>query len=244
MLGLATILTGIALTLLATTGYAAAQEPMEFATNAGSLRITMLGHGSLMIEYAGEVIYVDPYSKVTRYDNLPKADQIWITHEHYDHLDLAAINAVRTKNTIFVANAGSASQLPGKVTVMHNGDHAKAGAIPIEAVPAYNLVRERAPGQKYHPKGMGNGYIANFGDFRLYIAGDTEAIPEMAHLRNIDAAFLPVMLPYTMSPDEAVAAARSFRPKLVLPYHTVKTDAQAFAAKLQGSGITVRIGLP
>jgi L-ascorbate metabolism protein UlaG (beta-lactamase superfamily) len=127
---------------------------------------------------------------------------------------------------------------------LHNGDETEAGGIKISAVPAYNRVRERAPGLKFHPEGTGNGYVADFGGFRLYIAGDTEAIPEMSRLKDIDVALLPVMLPYTMSPEEAAQAARSFQPKIVLPYHCTKRDAQQTAQLLANTAIEVRVVIP
>lgn len=213
--------------------------PHVFDTQRGPLCLHLLGHGSVMLEWDGLVIYIDPYSQATSFSGLSKADQIWITHHHFDHLDLTAIRAVATPDTRFVADALSADQLTGQVHVMRNGDRIEIDQIKLEAVPAYNVVRERTPGEKYHPQGMGNGYVATLGDVRLYIAGDTEAIPEMNQLKDIDMALLPVMLPYTMSSSEAAQAARTIKPTTVLPYHTTPNAAQDFATRLAGSGIEV-----
>jgi L-ascorbate metabolism protein UlaG (beta-lactamase superfamily) len=197
-----------------------------------------------MLKYDGQIIYVDPYSKVASFTELPKADHIWITHAHFDHLDAAAISAIEKPSTRFISDAHSAQKLYGAVTILGNGDQDTIGQIHIKAVPAYNIVRERAPGLKYHPAGIGNGYVVDLAGFHLYIAGDTEYIPEMSTFGSIDVALLPVMLPYTMSPDEAVAAALALQPEMVLPYHTDKSNAMDLARKLEGCGIQVRITLP
>jgi len=225
------VLLGILLAVsLLTVGSLRAQEKiMDFETSAGRLRITAIGHGSLMLEFGDVLIHVDPYSRAGDYASLPKADQIWITHAHPDHLDPVAIDQIKKEGTLFVADPESAEKLgDSRVIAMQNGDKRDIeGGITIEAVPAYNLVRERGPGVKFHPKGWGNGYVATFGDKRVYIAGDTESIPEMASLAPIDVpyiletyyayyvqssrvrapidvAFIPIDGRYTMSPEEAV----------------------------------------
>ncbi|MGI6610460.1 MAG: MBL fold metallo-hydrolase [Limnochordia bacterium] len=209
----------------------------------GPVTITPVGHGSLMIEYASRIIHVDPYSEAADYATLPKADQIWITHEHFDHLDRTALDLVRQPTTQFVAPPTAVDQLgaPAQINVMRNGDQLTIDGIHIKAVPAYNAVRERSPGVKFHPKGLGNGYVATFDDHRVYIAGDTEFIPEMSKLQRIDLAIIPLMLPYTMSPQEAVQAVRSFSPSKVLAYHTTPKDRQEFAGLMKASGVSVEI---
>ena len=208
---------------------------------AGPIEITPLGHGSLMIVYEGRIIHVDPYTEAADYSQLPQADHIWITHEHFDHLDQQAIDLIKKADTKFVAAPSAAAKLEGDVRSMRNGDQLSVDNIRLEAVPAYNVIRERSPGEKYHPRGMGNGYVVTFDDFRLYIAGDTEAIPEMSDLTAIDLAIVPIMMPYTMSPEEALRAIQAFLPRSVLAYHTTPEDAQAFAKLVEQSRVNIKV---
>jgi L-ascorbate metabolism protein UlaG (beta-lactamase superfamily) len=198
-------------------------EKDVISTSGGNLEVTFLGHGSLMFAYGNKIIHVDPYSQVADYDQLPPADIIFITHHHRDHLDPAALEKVRTEKTIVVLTETAAKTLENG-TVMKNGDILDIGDIRAEAVPAYNLIHKRENGQFFHPKGEGNGYVLTFGDKRIYIAGDTENIPEMKHLKDIDYAFLPMNLPYTMTPEMVAEAAESFKPKVLYPYHYGETD--------------------
>jgi L-ascorbate metabolism protein UlaG (beta-lactamase superfamily) len=210
-------------------------------TSAGDLAITFLGHGSLLMAFRGKTIYVDVYGKVAEYSKLPKADIVFLTHEHSDHMDPDALASVRTGKTVLVYTEACALQAEGGI-VMHNGDRQTVGGIPVEAVAAYNLVHMRENGQPFHPKGAGNGYIFTFGDTRVYIAGDTENIPEMKALKNIDIAFLPMNLPYTMTPEMVADAARAFKPKILYPYHFGKTKTQELVDLLKAEpGIEVRI---
>jgi L-ascorbate metabolism protein UlaG (beta-lactamase superfamily) len=194
-------------------------------TSEGPAEITFIGHGSLMLVYQGKVVYVDPFSMLTNYPVLPKADLILITHEHGDHLDLKAIQAIKKDNTQIYCTEKCASSLSGGI-VMHNGDNQLYGPFKIEAVPAYNLVNGPEDGMVYHAKGDGNGYILTLGDKRVYIAGDTENTPEMKALKNIDIAFLPMNLPYTMTPEMVADAVKAFKPKILYPYHYGETDTQ------------------
>ncbi|MEW6520407.1 MAG: MBL fold metallo-hydrolase [Thermodesulfobacteriota bacterium] len=192
-------------------------------TSAGDLIITFIGHGSLMFDFAGRIIQVDPFSKLADYSTLPRADIILITHDHYDHLDLPAVNSTRKASTEMVLTETCARQVKGGI-VMHNNEVKTVQGVKIEAVPAYNLIHKRDNTQPFHPKGEGNGYILTFGDKRIYVAGDTENTPEMKALRDIDVAFLPMNLPYTMTPAMVADAARAFRPKILYPYHYGETD--------------------
>jgi len=210
-------------------------------TSAGDLTITFIGHASLMFDFAGKIIQVDPFSKVADYTTLPKADIILITHDHYDHLDLPALNSVRTANTEVVLTQTCAKQVKGGI-VMHNGEVKTVQGVKIEAVPAYNLIHMRDNNQPFHPKGVGNGYILTFGDKRIYVAGDTENTPEVKDLRDIDVAFLPMNLPYTMTPEMVADAARAFRPKILYPYHYGETDPAKLVDLLKDDkNIEVRI---
>ena len=223
---------------------AIAQEKFEtdfLKTSAGGLKITFIAHGSLMFTFEGKVIHVDPYSDVADYSTLPKAHLILLTHEHRDHLDLKALNAVRTEKTMVVMTETCAKQVQGGV-VMLNGDVKTVEGLKIEAVPAYNIVHKRDADQPFHPKGAGNGYIITFGDKRVYVAGDTENIPEMKGLKDIDIAFLPMNLPYTMTPEMVADAARAFRPKILYPYHFGETEPSKVVSLLKGTPeIDVRI---
>ena len=212
-----------------------------FPTAAGDLSITFVGHASLVFAFNGKTIHVDPSSEMADYGTLPKADVILLTHEHVDHLDPKAIDKVRTPRTEYVLTERCREQL-GSGLVLTNGQAATVQGLHIEAVPAYNLVHRRPDGQVFHPKGVGNGYVLTFGDKRVYVAGDTEDIPEMAALKAIDIAFLPMNLPYTMTPEMVATAARRFRPKLLYPYHYGQTDPAALTALLKDEpGIEVRI---
>jgi L-ascorbate metabolism protein UlaG (beta-lactamase superfamily) len=172
---------------------------------------------------------------------MPKGDLILITHEHGDHLDPGAIAAIRQSETAVVLTETCASKVSGGA-VMKNGDVRTVGGLKIEAVPAYNIVHKRPSGEAFHPRGRGNGYIITFGDTRVYVAGDTENTPEMKALRAIDVAFLPMNVPYTMTPEMVADAARAFRPKILYPYHFGKTDTSELVRLLEAEkSIEVRI---
>jgi L-ascorbate metabolism protein UlaG (beta-lactamase superfamily) len=214
-------------------------DPIQ--TSAGELEITFIGHGTLMMEFNKKVIHIDPWSQFTDYANLPKADIVLITHEHHDHLDPKAIEAVRTEKTILILTQICAGQIDGG-TVMNNGDVKTIDGIKIEAVPAYNIEHMRSPGTPFHPRGDGNGYIITFGDKRVYIAGDTEKTPELKSIKNIDIAFLPMNLPYTMTPEMMADAAKALKPKILYPYHFGQTDTSKLAELLKDEpGIEIRI---
>lgn len=192
-------------------------------TSAGDLEITFIGHGTLMFTFNGIVIHVDPYNKLAEYSTLPKADIIFITHHHGDHFDPEAIKKIRKENTTVILTELCAEKFEGG-TIMKNGDVKTIGEIQIEAVPAYNLVHMRESGEPFHIKGTCNGYVITFGEKRVYVAGDTENTPEMKALEEIDIAFLPMNLPYTMTPEMVADAAKAFKPKILYPYHFGETD--------------------
>ncbi len=210
-------------------------------TSAGDLEITVLGHGSLMLSFDGKVIHVDPFSKVADYSKLPKADLLLITHEHQDHLDTAAIDLIRSRDTRIVLTEKCAEKVSGGL-VMKNGDVQTVLGVKIEAVPAYNLVHKRENGRPFHPKGQGNGYVLTFGNTRLSIAGDTENTLEMKALKDIAIAFLPMNLPYTMTPEMVADAAKAFKPGVLYPYHTGETDVARLLVLLKDDkDIDVRV---
>lgn len=211
-----------------------------FDFDGGKLEITFVGHGTLMMNWNGMVIHIDPVMREANYREMPDADLILITHEHGDHLDPAALAEIVTPATVVICNEASASRIDDRI-VMHNGDRREVAGLFIEAVPAYNIKNERSPGQPFHPKGSGNGYIISFGGERVYVAGDTENIPEMAEMGRIRIAFLPMNLPYTMSPEMAALAARMVKPEILYPYHFGDTETSQLTDLLRGSGIEVRI---
>ena len=230
-------------------------EEDRIQTSAGELKMTFVGHGTLIFTFprsrpasrdgggteSGKVFHVDPYSRLADYEALPKADVILITHSHGDHFDPKAIAAVRKEGTAVVLTEKAAEGMPGGI-VMRNGETRTVAGIKIEAVPAYNLVHKRPTGEPFHPRGEGNGYVLTFGATRVYAAGDTEDIPEMKDLKDIAIAFLPMNLPYTMSPEMAAHAAHAFRPKILYPYHYGETDPDELTRLLAGEkGIEVRI---
>ena len=192
-------------------------------TAEGKLQITFIGHGTLMFTFGGKIIHVDPFSRLADYSKLPQADMILLTHEHRDHLDLKALDNLRTDKTKIILTENCAQQVKGGI-IMQNGDVKTVDGLKIEDVPTYSLVHMRSEGVPFHPQGNGNGYVITFGDKRIYVAGDTENIPEMKHLKDIDYAFLPMNLPYTMTPEMVADAAKAFKPKVLYPYHYGKTD--------------------
>jgi len=194
-----------------------------------------------MFEIDGTVIHVDPVGREADYDVMPDADVVLVTHAHSDHLDPDAIAEIRTPDTEIVVGPSCEGEVDGAV-VLENGQATTVAGFPLEAVPAYNIVHMRDSGEPYHPKGEGNGYILTFGDTRVYVAGDTENTPEMKALRDIDIAFLPMNVPYTMTPEMVADAARAFRPDVLYPYHYGSTDLQELVRLMEGvEGVEVRL---
>ena len=230
--------------LIASAFQAAAKEGLEsdiIKTSAGDLKITFIGHGSLMLAFGGRVIHIDPVSQEADYTKLPKADLILVTHQHGDHFDAKVLDILRTEKTQLILTEICAQQVKGGM-VMKNGEVKSIGGLKIEAAPAYNLVHMRSEGKPFHPKGEGNGYVITFGDKRVYVAGDTENIPEMKKLEKIDVAFLPMNLPYTMTPEMVADGAKAFKPRVLYPYHFGETDTSKLLGLLKDSKeIEVRI---
>jgi L-ascorbate metabolism protein UlaG (beta-lactamase superfamily) len=211
------------------------------STSAGDLTVTFVGHGTLMFGIGDKVIHIDPVGREADYGVMPKADLILVTHEHGDHLDTEVIEELRLDHTTVIVSQSCAEGAEG-ADVMANGDVREVDGIPIEAVPAYNIVHMRGGDTPYHPKAGGNGYILTFGDTRVYVAGDTENTPEMKALEDIDVAFLPMNLPYTMTPEMVADAAKAFRPGILYPYHFGRTDTDELVTLLEGEDdIEVRI---
>ena len=218
-----------------------AQQSFEsdtFAVGQKKLVIHFIGHGTLMLDYDGLIIHVDPVGRYADYTKLPKADIILITHQHQDHLDKEAIARIKKENTDIIMDKASQEML-GIGQVMANGDTATIKGIKITAVPAYNTTKGR---DKFHPKGRDNGYVLEIGGKRVYIAGDTEDIPEMKRLKDIDTAFLPMNQPYTMTAKQLTNAVKVIKPRIVYPYHYGDSDLSALPQLLKGiKGVELRI---
>ena len=212
-------------------------------TSRGPLKITPLYQGSVMLEFGGKIIHVDPWSQAD-YSGIPQADMIVITHSHADHMDPAIIKTLHKESTIVIAPPAVTDTLNGAVgdtDAISNGEKKTFLGIEIEAVPMYNLVLGSAPGKPFHHKGIGNGYVLSFGDTRVYFSGDTECTPEMKALKNISVAFVAMNPPRTMPPAEAAACVQAFRPKIVYPYHYRGQKTQEFADALKNTpGVEVR----
>jgi L-ascorbate metabolism protein UlaG (beta-lactamase superfamily) len=216
-----------------------ARPVQQVTTSGGVVKITPINHASLMIEGGGKILHIDPTS-AGNYEGLPPADIILITDIHGDHMDPKALPKVSKEGTAIYAPEAVAKTVT-TATVIRNGETKMAGDWKIEAVPMYNLKRGPAEGKLFHDKGRGNGYVLTYGGKRIYISGDTEGIPEMKALKNIDVAFVCMNLPYTMPPAEAAEAVRAFHPKVVYPYHYRGSDTKEFEAALAGSGVQVKL---
>jgi L-ascorbate metabolism protein UlaG (beta-lactamase superfamily) len=195
-------------------------------TEQGEIAIVPLLHGTLRLELGKQVVYVDPYKSDLLAD-APKADLVLITDIHPDHFDPPALDKVRKLETKIVAPPVVTEKVPG-ATPLKNGAKTTVDGLAIEAVPMYNLTRGPKPGALFHDKGRGNGYVLTWGGKRIYLAGDTECTKEMRALTNIDVAFVPMNLPYTMPPEEAAECVKAFRPKIVYPYHYRGSDLSVF----------------
>ena len=190
------------------------------ATDQGPLIIHPVEHATFVIQWNDETIAVDPVGGASRFEAFGKADLVLITDIHGDHLSVDTVKALAKPSTVIVGPAAVAEKVPeadrGRITVVANGESFKWGDSVIEAIAAYNLTPER---QNFHAKGRGNGYVVTLGGKRIYISGDTEDVPEMRALENIDAAFVCMNLPYTMEVAAAADAVLEFQPKVVYPYH-------------------------
>jgi L-ascorbate metabolism protein UlaG (beta-lactamase superfamily) len=210
-----------------------------FKTEAGAVEITPIFHASVMIQAGGDTIYVDP-APPANLSGLKPGGLILITDIHGDHMNVADITALSNANTETIAPAAVQAMVKTAKTLA-NGESTEWHKWKITAVPMYNIRNNMPNGTPYHPKGRGNGYVLTYGGKNFYFAGDTEGTPEMRSLKNIDVAFIPMNLPYTMTPEDAADAVKAFRPKIAIPYHYRGQDVQKFAKALEGTGIEVRI---
>ncbi len=218
----------------------------HLSTADGDVVVRPINHATMVIGWKDKVIYVDPTGGAARFTGLPKPTMVLVTDIHGDHLDSPTLNAIGAADADIIAPQAVLSMLStalrGKTQVLANGAKTEKQGVGIEAVPMYNITPARL---SYHSKGRGNGYVLTIGGTRLYVSGDTEDIPEMRALQNVDAAFLCMNLPFTMNVDQAASASREFRPKIVFPYHwsgTSNSDLAKFKT-LVGTdlGIEVRM---
>jgi L-ascorbate metabolism protein UlaG (beta-lactamase superfamily) len=214
----------------------------KIATSKGDVSIVPLRHATMLLEWNGKAIYADPAADA-KYDSLPKADVILITDIHGDHMSPPTVASLRKPGTTVVVPPAVAPNLPPEgLVVVNNGETREVAGFSVQGVPMYNLKRGPSPGQLYHDKGRGNGYVLTFGATRLYLSGDTECTPEMKALQNIDVAFVCMNLPYTMPPSEAAECVKAFHPKIVYPYHYRGSNLDEFKAALADQkGTEVRI---
>jgi len=217
----------------------AALGTQMFPTSAGMVKITPLNHASTIIQAGGKTIYLDP-AKPAKFSGMPKADLILITDIHGDHMDPDSIKDIIKPDTEILAPP-AVVQTVTTAKPIANGESKSWQNWTIEAIPAYNLKRGPEPGKLFHDKGRGNGYVLTFGDKRFYFSGDTEGVPEMLALKNIDVAFVCMNLPYTMPPEEAADAVIAFHPKIVIPYHYRGSDISVFRKKVEAAGIQMRV---
>ncbi|EAQ04896.1 putative metal-dependent hydrolase [Pseudooceanicola batsensis HTCC2597] len=216
-----------------------------YPTDGGEITIHPVSHASFVMETPAGVIYVDPVGGGALYDDFPAPDLILLTHHHGDHFDPETLETLWNDDIEMIANPTVFEKLPEKMKAktasMSNGDTGEARGLPIEAIPAYNTTEDRL---QYHPEGRDNGYIVTIDGLRVYIAGDTEDIPEMRALENIDIAFVPFNLPYTMDEEQAASAVAEFAPRFVYPYHYRDSDPELFKRLLNeaNSDPEVRMG--
>jgi len=223
---------------------ARAQESQgdSYDSDSGKITISPIAHASFVMTVPGLVIYADPVGGAAAFEGHPPADLILVTHEHGDHFEPDTLTALAGEQTRLITNPSVFDKLPdalkAKATSIGNGENTTVGEIGIEAIPAYNTTQDRL---QYHPKGRDNGYILSVDGRRVYIAGDTEDIPEMRALTGIDIAFVPMNLPYTMDVDQAASAVAEFAPKVVYPYHYRGSDPEAFATKVAEAGGEIKV---
>ncbi|TNC46081.1 MBL fold metallo-hydrolase [Rubellimicrobium rubrum] len=225
---------------------AAAQDAAQntFDTDGGQMVVHPVSHASFVLETPGLVIYVDPVGEAAAYSQFPAPDLILLTHEHGDHFSVETLSALAGETAQLVTNPAVHGMLPdglrSRATALANGESTEVAGITIEAIPAYNTTEDRL---EFHPQGRDNGYLLGVDGRRVYIAGDTEDIPEMRALENIDVAFLPMNLPYTMDINQAAEAVKAFQPRTVYPYHYGESDVQEFASLVEASGVSTVVVL-
>ena len=217
----------------------AADQTQSFVTQTLTVHVTPIYHATARITAGRDIIYIDP-AKPAKIDGMGPGDLILITDIHGDHMDADDVTRLSKNGTTVIAPAAVAKTIT-QARVLANGESTRWRDWKITAVPMYNINHNQPSGAPYHDKGRGNGYVLNFGGKNFYFAGDTEGVPEMRALKDIDVAFIPMNLPYTMTPTEAADAVKAFHPKVAIPYHYKGQDITQFQKALEGSGIQVRL---
>ena len=233
------IVAALLFTAALTTTAFAADQTQTFSTSAGPVKITPIYHAAARITAGNDVIVIDP-APPAKIDGVGPADLILITDIHGDHMNADDVKALSKDGTVVIAPASVAKTIT-QAKVIGNGDSTSFHKWKITAVPMYNINHNQPNGQPFHDKGRGNGYVLRYGGKNFYFAGDTEGTPEMRALKNIDVAFIPMNLPYTMTPDEAADAVKVFHPRVVIPYHYSGQDTAQLKKDLKGTGIEVRL---
>jgi L-ascorbate metabolism protein UlaG (beta-lactamase superfamily) len=234
--------------MTSTPAVAQAAQDDQIATSNGNLTIHPVHHAGVVLTWNGKRIVADPTtfppgpnSGAADFRGANAPDLILITHEHGDHFSVPTLTELAGPNTILVVPQSVYGMLPAalqaKAKAMKNGERSTYAGVPIEAVAAYNTTAARL---MYHPKGRDNGYVLTLGGKRVYLAGDTEEDPELKNLPNIDVAFIPMNLPYTMTVDAAAQWVKDFKPKIVYPYHDMGSDVEKFKT-LVGDASDVRM---
>ena len=220
-----------------------APTPDTIATEDGALKIFPIKHATLALQWKERTIYVDPVGGTKAFQGLPKPDLILVTDIHGDHFNKETLAELLSPNTKLVCPAAVAEQmtpdLRNSATILTNEQTGEFLGVKVEAIPMYNLTAERL---RFHTKGRGNGYVVTLGGKRIYLSGDTEDIPEMLALKNIDVAFVCMNLPYTMTVEQAARAVRAFKPRVVYPYHYRGSDVNKFK-ELVGTDVGVEVRL-
>jgi len=210
----------ILLLMISTVALAQRSAPDQFETKKGALSIQPILHGTVALEWDGKTIYVDPYGGAKAFKGIAAPDLILITDIHGDHMSIETLEGIETSKAIIIAPKAVTEKLPEhlkeRTTSLDNGKQIEKLGISITAIPMYNLPEDS---ESRHTKGRGNGYVLNMGGKNVYFSGDTEDIPEMRALKNIDVAFVCMNLPYTMDIDQASSAVLDFKPKIMYPYH-------------------------
>ncbi len=232
--------------LVLQTAVAQRDTPDEISTSKGTLTIQPIVHASLVLSLKELTIYVDPTGGAENYTGIKQPDLILVTDIHGDHFDPKTLSSIRTASTIIVVPQAVADKMPdslkSKAVIFKNGDKKTQSGIEITALPMYNLPESPSA---FHTKGRGNGYVLNIGGKNIYLSGDTQGIPEMRALKNIDIAFVCMNLPYTMNVDEAADAVLAFKPRTVYPYHYRGqgglSDVNAFKAKVEAGNKNIKV---
>ena len=216
----------------------------SYATDGGEVVVRPVSHASFVMETPSGVIYCDPVGEAAQYEDMPAPDLILITHEHGDHYNAETLAALVGSSTQLVTNPAVFDKLPdglkARATALANGEKAMVIGVDIDAVPAYNTTEER---KQYHPEGRDNGYVLHIDGLTLYVAGDTEDTREMRALTDIDVAFVPMNLPYTMTEEQAADGVAAFAPKVVYPYHYRDSDPEKFAQLLSDKGAETEVAM-